>query len=201
MLDANFQPIPGSFRQYVDSVAAVLTYTDSVETQVLGYPFPPTDNMNGGGPEYDVYILELGGSIYGQTVPDEDSTVEGGRSSTFIELDNDYSFVTPDSNKGIPGLEVTVAHEFHHAIQIGNYGFWSDETYFYEITSVWMEDVVYTGVNDYYQYLRSSQSQFRHPEVPFTSNGNIEYSRGIWGQFIAKRFGTNAMRWAWPSAT
>ena len=197
MLDANHQRIPGTTEQYVDSVASVLLYTDSIETQVLGYPFPPPDNLIGGGPEYDIYVLELGSSFYGLTIPDDDTITEGGRSTTFLEIDNDYSFVTPDSNKGIPGLKVTVAHEFHHAIQLGNYGFWSNETYFYEMTSVWMEDFVYTGVNDYYQYLWSSQSQFRHPEVPFTSHDFIEYSRGIWGHFIAKRFGLGAMRAAW----
>jgi hypothetical protein len=202
MLDANFQRIPGTVHQYVDSVATILMYTDSIECGVLGYSFPPSDINIGGGPEYDVYVLELGTSLYGLTTLDDDSIREGGRGTTFLELDNDFQFVFPDSNKGIPGLKVTVAHEFHHAIQLGSYGFWSAEAYFYEMTSVWMEDVVFTGVNDYYQYLwydptHDRQSQLRHPEIPFTSTGFIEYSRGIWGHFVAKRFGLGAMRAMW----
>jgi hypothetical protein len=97
----------------------------------------------------------------------------------------------------MPALRVTLAHELHHAIQIGNYGYWSGDVFFYEMTSVWIEDVVFTEVNDYYQYLRSSQGQFRRPDISFTSNDFIVYSRGIWGHFIAKRFGRNVMRQVW----
>jgi hypothetical protein len=60
-----------------------------------------------------------------------------------------------------------------------------------------MEDAVFTLVNDYYQYLRSSQGHFRKSDVPFTSNEFIMYSRGIWGNFVAKRFGRRAMLRSW----
>jgi len=67
------------------------------------------------------------------------------RYSSNIDINNDFigsSFFT----KGIQALRVTAAHEFHHAIQFG-YGWWgSDERYAYELTSTWMEDVVYTDV-------------------------------------------------------
>lgn len=199
MLDQNHQRIPGTERQYVDSVAAVLAYVTSIDTNVLGYLPPPRDNGSGGGQEYDVYISELGGLYYGLTTPETpiNNKPDGGTFTTFLEIDNDFQFVSPDSNKGIPGLKVTIAHELHHAIQIGNYGFWTGETYFYEMTSVWLEDVAYTEVNDYYQYLRSSQGQFRRPDISFTSNNFIAYSRGIWGHFIAKRYSRDAMRFAW----
>lgn len=201
MLDASHQRIPGSYKQYVDSVAAVLMYTASFETNVLGYLPPPPDNGFGGGTEYDVYILELGGSYYGRTTPETpiNNKPDGGTFTTFLEIDNDFSFVFPDSNKGMPALRVTLAHELHHAIQIGNYGYWSGDVFFYEMTSVWIEDVVFTEVNDYYQYLRTSQGQFRRPDITFTSNDFIIYSRGIWGHFIAKRYGRDVMRSAWDS--
>jgi hypothetical protein len=199
MLDASYQRIPGSHRQYVDSVAAIVNYVASYETNVLGYLPPPPDNGAGGGPEYDIYILELGSLYYGLTTPETpiNNKPDGGTFTTFIEIDNDFNFVFPDSNKGMPALRVTLAHEHHHAIQIGNYGFWGNDVYFYEMTSVWMEDVVYTNVNDYHQYLRFSDSQFRRPDIPFTSNGFIMYSRAIWSHFIAKRYGRDAMRHSW----
>ncbi len=199
MLDSLYHRIPGTVREYVDSVAAILQYTTSVQTNTLGYLQPPQDFGNGGGTQYDIYIGELGSSYYGLTTPETpiNSKPDGGTFTTFLEIDNDFSFVFPDSNKGMPALRVTIAHELHHAVQIGNYGYWTGDSYFYEITSVWMEDVVYTNVNDYYQYLRSSQGQFWHPETPFTSNSFIMYSRGIWGSFVEKRYGRDVMRTAW----
>ena len=134
--------------------------------------------------------------MYGSTTPDG-SPPEGGMSTTFITIDNDFVFVRPVKNRGIPGMNVTIAHELHHALQIGNYGFWQAHAYYYEITSTWMEDVVYPAVDDYYNYLYASWGQFRNPDVEFTSDGLICYSRGIWGQYIAREFGRDMMRATW----
>jgi hypothetical protein len=61
-----------------------------------------------------------------------------------------------------------------------------------------MEDVVFPNVNDYVQYLSSGQSHFRNPGIPFTDqNGIVEYSRAIWGHFMAKKFGRDAVRLTW----
>jgi hypothetical protein len=195
MLDAARQPIPGSARIFVDSVAAIMTYVWAFETGVLGYPAPPPDGTLGGGPEMDIYIVEEG-TTYGYTTPDQ-LTADGGRSTSFITIDNDFAFVLPDSNKGLPALRVTAAHEFHHAIQLGCYGYWTGDVFYYEITSVWMEDVVYNRVNDYLAYLRAAWSHFRSPDQPFSTNDLIMYSRGIWGKYIEKRFGRDAMKHTW----
>jgi hypothetical protein len=195
LLDGLHQRIPGTARAYVDSAAQILAHVAEVETTILGYSSPPPDGTLGGGPEYDVYILRLA-STYGFTDPDN-ATAEGGTSSTFMTIDADFSWVQPDSNKGIPGLKVTLAHEFFHAIQLGRYGYWTNDVWYYEMSSVWMEDVVYTGVNDYYNYLFALWSHFHAPSTPFTSNDVIMYSRGIWGQYIAKAFGPEAMRRTW----
>jgi hypothetical protein len=195
LLNALHQRIPGSARAFVDSAAAIMAYTASYEIDSLGYLPPPQDGTLGGGPEYDIYIMDLG-ALYGYTSPDV-ATPEGGTSTTFVTIDNDFIFVQPDSNKGMPGLKVTLAHEFHHAIQIGRYGYRPSDVWYHEVTSVWMEDVVFTGVNDYYQYLFATWSHFRNPETAFTSNQIIEYSRGIWGQYFTKKFGGDAMLRTW----
>jgi hypothetical protein len=195
MLDAGHNRIPGSARQYADSVLAILRYVRPFEVESLGYSPPPADGVAGGGPEYDVYVMELG-NLYGYTTPDELGE-EGYRSPTFITVDNDFIFVTPPANRGLPALRVTLAHEFHHAIQIGAYGYWTSEIFFYEITSTWMEDVVYTDVNDYLNYLRAQWSHFRNPDQAFDANEIIMYSRGIWGQFVEKRYGRDAMKRCW----
>lgn len=198
MLDAQYRRIPNSANRFADSVGAIANYCLQFERDALGYLPPPPDRGVGGGDETDIYLQELGSS-YGLTTPESpiNNKPDGGTFTNFITIDNDFAFVTPDSNKGLPGLRVTLAHELHHAIQIGNYGYWTNDIFFYEITSVWMEDAVFTGVNDYYQYLRSTSGHFRRPEVSFMSNEFIMYSRGIWGHYIAKRFGRDAMRKCW----
>lgn len=196
LLDAAHQRDTTSVEAYVDSVLSVAAYSFSYETSTLGYASPPSDEGLGGGPEYDIYVVELG-NLYGDTTPDTDVS-EGGRCTSFIRIDNDFIFVTPDSNKGLPALRVTLAHEMHHLIQLGSYGYWFNDVYFYEMTSTWLEDVVYTRVNDYYNYLNRWWSHFRNPQMLLASGANIiMYSRGIWGQFTAKHFGLLTMRRSW----
>jgi hypothetical protein len=198
MLDGNYQPIPGSANRFADSVASIANRVWAFETAVLGYLAPPPDGVEGGGPEYDIYVRNLG-STYGSTYTETpiDNVPDGGRFTSYLEVDNDFVFVTPQTNRGLPSLRVTLAHELHHAIQLGSYGLWYEHTYYYEISSTWIEDVAYTEVNDYYQYLFSTQSQFATPQVPFTTSSLIAYSRGIWGHFVAAKYGRDAVRRSW----
>jgi hypothetical protein len=202
LLDASGKRIPETARAYVDSAIAIMAHVYSEETGPLGFQRPPPDGTLGGGSEYDIYIYDIspvyGFGTYGLTTPDV-AIAEGGTSSTFIEIHNDFSFVTPAANRGIPSLRVTLAHEFHHAIQIGSYGFWTNDVWFHEITSTWMEDVVYHGENDYLNYLFGSDSQFHIPGRPLTSNDFIMYSRGILGKFFTKKFGSDMMRHVWEN--
>jgi hypothetical protein len=200
MLDASRQRIPGSADEFADSVAAIANQVFAFETTLLGYQAPPTDGMSGGGPEYDIYIEEMG-NTYGETMPEVqlDTRSDGGRFTTYMRVDNDFIFVNPVANRGLPGLRVTLAHEYHHAIQIGSYGYWTGDVYFYEITCTWMEDVLFPEVNDYLIYLRASWGHFRNPDKPFTSNETIMYSRGLWGHYIAAAFGPEVIRAAWQA--
>jgi hypothetical protein len=186
----------GTFREFVDSVAASSAYVYHIEIDSLGYQPPPGDGTNGGGPEMDIYIMDLGDQ-YGYVAPDSNALPDGGRSSSFMVIDNDFIFLRDTLNRGVPAMHVTLAHEFHHMIQIGAYGLWSTEVYYHEITSVWLEDVVYPSVKDYLQYVWSSYGQFADPSEPFTSNSDIMYSRGVWAHFIAKRFGADQIRHSW----
>jgi hypothetical protein len=203
LLDSAGSRIPGTARAFVDSAIAIMAHVYQYETGTLGFQAPPDDGMLGGGPEYDIYIDDPGPDTYGLTTP-ETGLMDGGISSkfsTFIEIHYDFSFVTPPANRGIPSLRVTLAHEFHHAIQIGSYGYWMSDIWFHEITSVWMEDVVYHGENDYLNYLfgRFGPSQFTFPGAPLTTNDFIEYSRGILGKYLTKKFGHDTMLHIWQN--
>jgi hypothetical protein len=197
MLDAGHQPIPGTAHEYATWVAALAESAYAVETAQLGYPAAPADLGQGGGDEYDIYVSNLDTiRVYGITFPE--NPIGTRRSTTYMVVDNDFSFVLPDSNRGLPALAVTLAHEYHHAIQLGNYGDWGfDNIWFYEMTSVWMEDVVFPDVNDYYAYLRESSGHFRHPETPLTAPEVIVYSRGIWCKYLAGRFSPDVIRSTW----
>ncbi|MEK6572256.1 MAG: MXAN_6640 family putative metalloprotease [Bacteroidota bacterium] len=196
LVGENGDRLPGTAKAYVNSVGAVFDYVWDFETRALGYPSPPGDKGADGGNEYDIYILELSGSLYGQTLFNEEDLLDPRRPNptyaSFIEIDNDY---VGYFSRGLQGLRVTAAHELHHAIQIGDYGFWRDDVYYYELTSTWIEDVVYPAVNDYYQYL---PVYFSNTSIPFNiSNGYAEYGRALWGKFIEKRFGREVMRRSW----
>ncbi len=200
LLDASGNRIAGTARAFVDSAIAIITHVYAYETGTLGFHPPPSDGMLGGGPEYDIYISHIGPDDYGFTTPDY-AAGNGDTSSTFIDIDCDFSFVTPAANKGIPSLRVTLAHEFHHAIQIGSYGYWFSDVWFHEVTSVWMEDVVYHGENDYLNYVDGifGPSQFTSPGTPLPTNDFIEYSRGILGKYFTKRFGPSTMLHIWQN--
>ncbi len=198
LLDAAGQRVPGTARAFVDSAVAIMAHVYQFEIGTLGFQAPPNDGTIGGGPEYDIYIYDLGPDTYGLTTPDV-FVAEGGMSTTFMEIHNDFSFVSPPANRGIPSLRVTLAHEFHHAIQIGSYGYWTNDVWFHEITSVWMEDVVYHGENDYLNYLFSGDSQFKLPGTPLTAYDYIMYSRGILGKYFTKRFGHDTMLHIWQN--
>ncbi len=199
---------PGTHEQYVDSVAAIFDQVWRLQVEQLGYAPPPSDNGQGGGNEYDIYIGDLGTGTFGQTSWTLNDAIPGGptqRYSTFIEVDNDYlGYRTP----GLNGLRVTAAHEFHHAVQIGTTGIWSTvpryDFYFYELSAVWMEDVVFDDVNDYLFDLPSFFHGFRELQTqrsyPFTSYGlatYFGYERSVFAHFLARRFGTDVMREIW----
>jgi len=196
LLNASYQRIPGTARAFAESVMAILDYVHPLQTVTLGYAPPPQDGGLGGGPEYDFYVLELG-AVYGYTTPDI-ALLPGDTTTSFVSLDNDFVFVSPPANRGLPALRVTVAHELSHAIQIGRYSYWYNDVYFLELSATWMEDVAYTDVNDYYNYLRASWGHFRNPQREFNSGSDlIMYSRGIWGQLLQKEFGIDIMRRCW----
>lgn len=203
-------PVSGSAEEFVDSVAAVFDHCWSVEIGEMGYGVPPPDDGNGGGDEYDVYIQDLAPDLFGFTSWDGEPQLEGGiheRYATFITIDNDFF---PHRTKGLDGLRVTAAHEFHHAIQIGSYGLWPTapgsgeyrDLYFYELTSVWFEEILYDDVNDYYFDLPRFLQNFKDGagrSLSFStySLANAGYERSLWAQYLDKRFSRTAMRELW----
>jgi hypothetical protein len=113
-----------------------------------------------------------------------------------MEIDDDYnSDIFPTA--GIDGARVTIAHEFHHAIQIGSYIFREDDRFFLELTSTSMEDFVYSTINDYFNYI---DTYFRRPYRCFSRNlvsSGDGYDLAIWHFYLQKKFGFDVIKREW----
>ena len=155
----------------------------------LGYLFPNSDNS-----PYDIYITNSTQGSYGYTQPENPNG--DGTFSSYIVIHNNYqSFPT----KGINGARVTLAHEFHHAEQIGRYIYRYDlDGFFYELSATAMEDFVFSTINDYYNYLpyyfNNTQNAFACAEC---SGGEQQYALAIWNIFLRDRFGYNILKRQW----
>src|SRR3989339_177875 len=173
-----------------DNLSIIAVSIDSAfnfEVNYLGYPSPPSDNGAGGDNLYDIYIINLGGGLYGYTESEGD--LGGGKYTSFMVIDNDYAGYY---SSGINGAKVTLAHELHHSIQMGNYVLRFDDTFFYEITSTSMEEFVYDDVNDYYAYM---SSYFSSPQKAFAENDG--YNLAIWNIYLKENFGFNLLKRQW----
>lgn len=177
----------------INQLAVALDSAYRYEVNFLGYAAPPSDVSAGGDGAYDVYVRNLG-NLYGQT--SSENNVSTSRWTSYMEIDNDFAgFYT----QGINAARVTAAHEFHHAIQMGNYApqtggsaIRNSDIFFYEITSTAMEEFVYDTINDYYAYM---SSYFRNPDTPFPQNNG--YNLAIWNIFLKEVFGFNILKRQW----
>lgn len=160
------------------------------EVNILGYPPPPGDNGAGGDDRHDIYIGNLSAGLYGYT--EMETELSPNVWTSFMVIDNDFS---THNTKGINGARVTVAHEFHHAIQVGNYIYRSIDQYYHELSSSAMEEFVFNEINDYYFYL---PSYLRNPQRPFSRNGsNDGYDLAAWNIFLKDRFGFGILKRTW----
>lgn len=165
----------------IEDLAVAFDSAYNYEVNFIGYPPPPSDGGLGGDTKYDVYVINLSGGLYGATTPE--STIGGGKYLSYIEIDNSFSKSEGYNTFGIDAARATAAHEFHHAIQLGNYTFRSEDTYYYELTSTAFEEFVYDEVNDYYSYMNSF---FRSTANKFSNNSG--YNLAVWNIFLVEKF-------------
>jgi len=170
-----------SLEYSIDEFAKAADSAYFFETGTLGYPPAPADNMAGGDKLYDIYIYNLG-IVYGFTTPE--TGLGNKRYTSFVSIDNSFAgnvFFT----HGLNAAKVTIAHEYHHAIQIGNYKYDSNDSFYYELTSTSMEDFVFDYINDYYSYIHR---YFDHTESTFAQTQGGGYDLAIWNLYLNQRF-------------
>lgn len=180
-IDANGNPIP--INTWVARVADTFEHVYDVEAGQMGYTAAPTLT----GAPYDVYLQDLGQTnVFGQTETDKPVSSGSISYTSFIIIDNDFADSVYAPYKGEAGLQITAAHEYHHAIQYG-YNFFFD-IWYAEATSAWMEDEVYDGVNQLYNYIHNYLGKPMALDAPAQTGDNSEYGRWIFNRDLVERF-------------
>ncbi len=170
---------------YIDIVLS--TAVDVHDTYVAaGYRAPKGDGTRGGGTDKtDIYVADIGGDgLYGYCTSDQKIPSRGPFDAwAYCVVDDDYSSDQFRSNTALENLQVTIAHEYFHAVQF-SYDFLED-SWFLEATAAWVEDEMYDNVNDNLQYLRVSP--LRLPRVPMdTFGGGFHYGTWIFFRYLSE---------------
>jgi len=178
---------------FITLAAEAFDYSYDLIVNQLHFSPPPKDDID--GPEYDVYVYNLGD--YGMTTPDGSaSTLEHPNGAvSYIHMDNTF---TRTYTKGESGMLVTTAHEFLHMVQIGYRNFTTsefDSRWLFEGCAVWMEDYAFDDINDYLQYLPSYFADMSRSF--YTYNGLHEYGTGVFYMMLEQKYGPEVMRQIW----
>jgi hypothetical protein len=177
---------------WVENVAGVFEAVYNREVTVMGFKAPPT----GGNQPYDVYLQNVGSDPvkreFGET--NSDTFVTAVSATSYVIIDNDFSAAEFGNQIAaytpLKALQITAAHEFHHAIQFG-YNFFF-EPWYAEATSTWIEDEVYDSVNQLYNYLPQYMNNTTLPldtAVDVTTGGG--YGRWIFNRYLVERYLTS----------
>jgi hypothetical protein len=153
------------------------------------------------GTPYAIYLRDLAPQgYYGVTNSDVPAASSGypNAYTSWMELDNNFTDAVykPSTYSPQQSLQITAAHEYHHAIQYG-YSFYFD-IWYAEATSTWMEDELYDGVNQLYNYVPSwflqSKLALDIPENISTGGG---YGRWIFNRYLAESHGPAMIKSIW----
>ncbi|MGH2661891.1 MAG: hypothetical protein ACRDH8_03590 [Actinomycetota bacterium] len=185
----------GSDGLSISSYTASLDAAWNTEVGAFGWAAPPMSVSPPPNNKYPVRLEDLAPGLYGYVtaigthagfVGNNPNTPwdEGDAYASCMVLREDYSgFPSPPQ----PSLEATVAHEFNHSIQFG-YGALSGSNVpdfgFVEGITTWVEDEVFDGSNDNYNYLWPDFAD---------DMGQYEgkpYATWVVFRAIAERFGT-----------
>ena len=224
-------PGPDGVPDHINSVAEIF---DSVRAVILGdtaagglgYQVPPPDTIfdfvadtNG---LYDIYMSNLRGNFFGITFSETqvpDYFIAGNPFSSFtsyILIDNDYvepsySGVNDYLARPLDAVRVTAAHQYIHAVHFGIDAFEFEGSspnfrfYWYEISAIAMEELLYDEINDYYAYLYNlfNTTPFRQPFRSLQTyrfagfDSDFSNAMGVFGIYLNDKFGPDLTMNIW----
>ena len=203
LADDNGNNVP----DYVETMGGVFEEVFAFQNGRYGWQIPKADGTRGcptNSPDClnktDVYIKDVGGrGVYGYAAPDPNQ--QSYSQQAFLVMDDDYSgqqFPQYGGN-ALPPMQVTAAHEYNHVLQFA-YDV-AQDTWMFEATATWMEDEVYTQVNDYLQYVQAWTRLTTVPITNFSPNGDETnakaYGAAVWSRWLEARHGPDVVRNAW----
>lgn len=162
----------------------------------LGYPTLPSDSGRGESAQFDVYLADISrAGLYGYCAPEDQVPGAPGHASSYCVFDNDFSGFPMPADES---LRVTAAHELFHAVQFGMDV--TEDRWFLESSATWMEEQVADDVDDNRQYLPHGQLGRRTASLDRSTADLGIYGNWIFFQFLAQRYGVDAVRQIWERA-
>jgi len=212
----NVQDSISGVPNFVFEAGAALERAYRHYTEDLGFGAPLSDaSYNGGGDgRLDIYFINFG--AYGATVP-ESLKISGSGctvSTSYMFLENDYSGFPGYQNDRFSPLRVTCAHELFHmfqfALDVGEIeGSGADQNpAWIEMSATFMEEEMYSAVNDYYNYLpffydfpywsiRTGTTR-TSPQINIYKNLHM-YGSVVWPLFLSRQYGSAIVKNIWDS--
>lgn len=174
----------------------------------LGF-HPPYDYDGNFVEYYNVYFVNFGYNLYGQTLFDSDDipSVPGNNMTSHIELNTTYPFAAHLSSDPFTrdslAIAVTISHEFFHAIQLGyhirlgSYNSQDNDLWWIEASATTFEEWNVPNANDYLQYL---SDLYRYLNLPvYYQAGERIYGEMVLSLVMERYMGKIFMREVWEN--
>ena len=178
---------------YVETMAAEFEFSRTRENTDLGWRAPVSDGARGGNGRLDVYLVDLTGTgILGYATTDP-GQADPHEKFGYMVMDEDYD----DQGDPLEVLQVTAAHEYNHILQFAYDAL--QDSWFFEATAVWMEDLVYDGADHYLGFIPTWATL---DEIPLARNfQNKHYGSAVWNMWLDARHGPALIRSAWQGSS
>lgn len=138
-----------------------------------------------------INLRKLPEGVYGYVNPFDSA-------NTIMFLQSNYNqplFIrNDDENKPIGALKVTLAHELRHVLQSVVIRSFHPAFSWIEMDATLMEELVFDNVNDYYTYLKHSNSIFSQPGKTLIPGSYFHVS---WALYFIEKFGTEFWKKVW----
>jgi len=165
------------------ALAADISRTIIVDTLNFIPEVPDDDGI------YDIYIKQLQNGDYGKNNL-EDSQL----GTSYVEIDDDF-IGSQYATQGEDAMKIAVAHEYFHAIQRAYMPQPLSNAFFYELSSIWIEDIIYPDINDYIDFGQNNDDYFNDPDQNINDyNG---YGLGLYAHYLNFKYNSDIIRQIW----